>query len=85
MKEYLRRLKNPGTILSIVSIVGLLLVQFGFKIDLEWLDTTAKLSCSLGILIGILNNPTTGGVDLPISQNKEIPEKFKGQWDKNSK
>lgn len=75
MKEYLKRLKNPGTILSIVSVVGLLLVQFGFKIDLSWLDTTAKLICSLGILVGILNNPTTGGVDLPMIPNKDIVNK----------
>ncbi|MPM43219.1 hypothetical protein SDC9_89892 [bioreactor metagenome] len=85
MKEYLKRLKNPGTILSVVSIVGLLLVQFGFKIDLVWLDTTGKLICSLGILIGIFNNPTTGGVDLPIVQKKETPEQFKNQLDNNLK
>ncbi len=63
--SYWRRFANSGTILSIVSLVGLLMIQFGFKIDLEWLDTTARLTCSLGVVMGILNNPTTGGVDIP--------------------
>lgn len=70
MKEYLKRFKNPGTILAIVSVVGLLMVQFGINIDLVWLDATAKLACSLGLLIGVLNNPTSGGIDLPITTGK---------------
>lgn len=65
MKEYLKRFQNVGTIISIVSLVGLLLVQFGYKIDLEWLDVTIKLICSLGVALGLLNNPTTPGLDLP--------------------
>lgn len=65
MKEYLQRFRNPGVILSIVSIVGLILFQFGIDIDLAWLDATAKLICCLGVTIGILNNPTSGGIDLP--------------------
>lgn len=67
MKEYLQRFKNPGTIISIASIVGLLLAQFGVTVDQAWLDTTIKLVCSLCLVLGIMNNPTTGGVDLPIS------------------
>lgn len=65
MLNYLKRFRNPGTILSIISLVGLLLIQFGIKIDLQWLDNTTKLFCSLGVLIGVLNNPTTTGIDLP--------------------
>lgn len=68
MKEYLDRIKNPGTILSIVSLVGLLLLQFGFEVDMEWLNTTAKLACSLGVILGVLNNPTTGGIDIPTTK-----------------
>lgn len=65
MKKYLERLKNAGTIVSIVSMIGLLLVQFGVNIDLKWLSDTINMVCSIGVLIGILNNPTTTGVDLP--------------------
>lgn len=65
MKNYLERFKNVGTIISVVSIIGLLFVQFGYKVDLEWLDVTIKLVCSLGVALGILNNPTTPKMDLP--------------------
>ena len=66
MKEYLQRFKNPGTIISIASIVGLLLAQFGVNVDQVWLDNTIKLVCSLCLVLGVMNNPTTGGVDLPV-------------------
>lgn len=65
MREYLKRFRNTGTTISIVGLVGLLLVQFEIKIDLNWLDTTTKLVCSLLVVLGICNNPTTIGLDLP--------------------
>lgn len=65
MKEYFERFKNPGTVISVVSLMALIAIQFGASIDLEWLDTTVKLVCSLGIVMGVMNNPTTPGVDLP--------------------
>lgn len=65
MKNLLKRLRNPGTIVAIVGTAGLLLTQFGIKIDLEWLDSTVKIACSLGVLLGILNNPQTPGIDNP--------------------
>ena len=75
MKEYLNRFKNPGTIISVISVMGLLLTQFGFDVDLVWLDETVKLICSLGIVLGAMNNPTTNGVDLPLSKIK-TPDKL---------
>ncbi len=66
MKEYLQRFKNPGTIISIASIIGLLLAQFGVDVDQVWLDNTIKLVCSLCLVLGVMNNPTTGGLDLPV-------------------
>lgn len=70
MKEYLSRFKNVGTVISITSLVGLLLVQFGVKVDTEWLNATIKIVCALGIALGIMNNPDTKGLDLPVT-NKE--------------
>ena len=66
MKEYLQRFKNPGTIISIASIIGLLLAQFGVDVDQVWLDNTIKLVCSLCLVLGVMNNPTTSGLDLPV-------------------
>lgn len=71
MRDYLERFKNPGTILSVTAVVGLLLMQFGVGVDLEWLDTTVKLVCSLCVLLGVMNNPTTPGLDLPVVKETE--------------
>lgn len=62
------RFKNPGTILALVGMLGLLANQFGLDIDLEWLDTTADLVCGILILVGVMNNPTTKGIDNPLKK-----------------
>lgn len=71
MNEYFKRFKNVGTVISITSLVGLLLVQFGVKVDTEWLNTTIKIVCALGVVLGIMNNPDTKGLDLPVG-DKEV-------------
>lgn len=60
----LERFKNAGTLVSLASLIGLLLIQFGVNIDLNWLDKTMQIICSIGILLGVFNNPDTGGIDL---------------------
>lgn len=65
MKEYLKRLNNRGTILALVSLIALLLIQFGIDVDTEWLNDTINLTCSILVLLGVLNDPTSPGVDLP--------------------
>lgn len=65
MLKYIKRFKNTGTIMSLVGLLGLLLIQFGVKIDLDWLNTTANIVCSILVILGICNNPTTSGVDFP--------------------
>lgn len=68
MRNLLERLKNPGTLVAIVSLVGLLLVQFGIEVDLVWLDETIKIVCALGIAIGVINNPESPGIDNPFKK-----------------
>lgn len=65
MKEILKRLKNTGTLVSVACAGGLLLNQFGLNIELEWLNTTINLVCTLGIALGVLNDTTTKGLDNP--------------------
>lgn len=65
MKEYLKRLTNPGTVISLAMLIATLLMQFGVNVDVTWVDTTIKIICSILVLLGILNNPTTEGLDLP--------------------
>lgn len=77
LKNYLKRFQNVGTILAIVGAIGLILQQFGLKIDMEWLNNTATAICSLLVLLGVANNPESDGIDLPkitkTNNDKEEP------------
>lgn len=69
MKKYLERFKNTGTIMALAGAIGLLLNQFGLKIDLDWLNTTFNIICTILVLLGVCNNPETPGIDLPSKKN----------------
>lgn len=75
-KKYMKRFQNVGTILAIVGAIGLILQQFGYKVDMEWLNNTATAICSLLVLLGIANNPQNSGIDLPMVKktNKDEEE-----------
>ena len=75
-KNYMKRFQNVGTILAIVGAIGLILQQFGYKVDMEWLNNTATAICSLLVLLGIANNPQSSGIDLPMikKSNKDEEE-----------
>ena len=76
LKNYLKRFQNVGTILAIVGAIGLILQQFGYKVDMEWLNNTATAICSLLVLLGIANNPQNSGIYLPMVKktNKDEEE-----------
>ncbi|MGN2336776.1 hypothetical protein FDC58_16795 [Clostridium botulinum] len=70
--ELIERLKNPGTIITLVSLVILVLTTNGVLVDNERVMTTVQAICSIGVILGVLNNPGTDGVDLPfITSSKE--------------
>lgn len=73
MKEYLKRFQNTGTIIALVAAIGLVLQQFGVKVNMEWLNNTVTAICAVLVILGIANNPTTGGIDMPtgIKQDKK--------------
>ena len=73
-KNYMKRFQNVGTILAIVGAIGLILQQFGFKVDMEWLNNTATAICSLLVLLGIANNPQNSGIDLPMIKKTKKDE-----------
>lgn len=64
MQELLNRLKHPSTIISLVGLMGMLLIQLGVKVDMEWLNNTIQIICSILILLGVVNDPTTEGMYL---------------------
>lgn len=68
MKEWIVRFKNPGTIIALVGAIGVVLQQFGLKVDMVWLDNTITAICSVLVILGVVNNPNTPGMDLPISK-----------------
>ena len=76
LKNYLKRFQNVGTILAIVGAIGLILQQFGYKVDMEWLNNTATAICSLLVLLGLANNTQNSGIDLPMVKktNKDEEE-----------
>lgn len=61
----LKRLKNPGTLITLVSLIMLILTTNGIGVDSERIMTTVKAICSICVILGILNNPETPGLDLP--------------------
>ncbi|GKX65847.1 hypothetical protein [Inconstantimicrobium mannanitabidum] len=67
MVEYLKRFQNVGTVVGLVGLVGSLLLQFGIKVDMPWLSETAQIICAILVVLGVMNNPQTTGLDLPKS------------------
>lgn len=70
MRRYLKRLTNPATIIGITGYVITILSTMGIKIDNEAVMTVVNSVCAICILLGILNNPDTDGLDLPKSDKK---------------
>lgn len=66
MKNLFQRLTNVGTIITLASLVVLLLSLTGVvEVDSEKVMNIVYVACSIGVLLGILNNPETSGIDLP--------------------
>lgn len=62
MKELLKRIKNPGTIITIVSAFILILTNVGIEVNNDAVMNIVNSVCTIGIALGILNNPTAPGV-----------------------
>lgn len=65
MKKYFSRLKNPATIIGIAGYVLTIMTTLGVAIDNEAVMTIIQSVCAICVLLGILNNPDTTGVDFP--------------------
>ncbi|WP_164690263.1 phage holin [Paraclostridium sordellii] len=66
--EIVNRLKNTGTIVAIASATIMIATNLGFDIDSEKILYIINTICSVGVALGVLNNPTTPGVDNPIKK-----------------
>lgn len=65
MKKYLKRLKNPATIIGIAGYIISILTNLGFIIDNDAVMNIIQSICAISVLLGILNNPESSGIDLP--------------------
>ncbi len=70
MKNYFKRFKNPATIIGLSGYILTILSTLGFSIDNEAIMTIIQSICAICVLLGLLNNPETSGIDLPV-KNKE--------------
>lgn len=71
MKEWLKRFRNPGVLVSLVGAIGIVLQQFGVEVDQVWLNNTITAICTVLVILGIANDPNTNGLDTPINTKKE--------------
>ena len=58
----LKRLKNPGTLVAVASAIVLLVKELGIDVDLGRMDIIIDLVCTIGISLGVLNNPDEPGI-----------------------
>ena len=65
MKKYLERLENPATIIGITGYALTILSTLGFNIDNDAVLAVVNSLCAICVLLGLLNNPETSGIDLP--------------------
>lgn len=80
-KDYLSRLKNSGTVVAIVGYVIVILVNCGIHVDNTALMNIVNAVCSILVLLGIMNNTDTNGMDLPGKNNSPPDESNTNQPD----
>lgn len=71
MKKYFQRLKNPATIIGISGYILTILSTLGISIDNDTVMTIIQSICAICVLLGLLNNPETSGIDLPRKANSK--------------
>lgn len=72
MQELLKKLSNVGTLIALASAVLFILNSMGVLVDSETVMNVIYGLCSIGVLLGILNNPDTDGIDLPFVKSKQL-------------
>lgn len=72
MKKYFKRLKNPATIIGISGYILTIFSTLGFSINNDAIMTIIQSICAICVLLGILNNPDTSGIDLPKDKKSNI-------------
>lgn len=56
MERILRKLTNTKTVIGITGSIVLILTSLGVEVDNDQVMTVIKAFCSIGILLGIMND-----------------------------
>lgn len=70
MKDIIKRFKNKGTVIAVVSSVLLIFANLGIEVNNDAVMTIINSICGIGIALGIMNDPTTEGVYNPFKEDK---------------
>lgn len=70
MKEIFKRLKNKGTIITVVSAAVLIVTNLGIEVNNQAIMNVVNAACTIGIALGILNDPTTPGIYIPFKEKE---------------
>ena len=65
LQDLLVRLSNVGTIIALASAVLFILNSAGVLVNNETIMDIITGLCSIGVILGFLNNPQSSGVYLP--------------------
>lgn len=65
LQDLIKRLSNVGTIIALASVIIFILNNCGILVDNEQIMNIISGLCSIGVLLGFLNNPQDSGVYLP--------------------
>lgn len=72
LMSMLIRLKNPGTLISVVSGVVIILNELGVVIDNESVSVIVNTVCGILIALGVMNDSTDNQMYLPYISDKLI-------------
>lgn len=78
MKDLLVRLSNVGTIIALASVILFILNNCGIIVNNEQIMNIINGICSIGVLLGFLNNPQDSGIYLPFI-NDNLDKKKEGE------
>lgn len=56
MERIIKKLTNTKTVIGITSSIILILTTLGVEVDNDQVMTIIKAACSIGILLGIMND-----------------------------
>ena len=56
MKNVLNKLTNTHTLIALVSLTMLIFTTWGIQIPQKEIEATVQILCSMGVLLGIMND-----------------------------